>query len=404
MPKESTHQESPNFISLFSGCGGLDLGFIEAGFIPLAAYDSWPLAVENYNKNIGNHAHVWDLSGGELPHHNSCDVILAGSPCQGFSTIGKRVLDDPRNYLLHSAVKIATSLNPKVIVFENVPGALQGAHKQHWDRACDNLKDFGYNTQTFIIDARDAGVPQSRRRALLIAHHPGISIPSEITKKKPPTLLEAISNIHCTLNHEPKRLSEGTIEHSIASKISPGQKLCNVRGGSASVHTWDIPDAFGHVSDGEKDVLLTLMKLRRRIRNRDFGDADPVQKKYISSALERDVTSDIKSLISKGYVKRVNGKIELTHTFNGKYRRPSPSGSSYTVDSRFGDPKCFLHPNENRGFSVREAARIQSFPDHYIFHGSKSNQFKLIANAVPPIMGRTIGEVILGAIKGKTHG
>src|SRR5690554_4238534 len=113
---------SPKFVSLFSGCGGLDLGFINAGFLPVAAYDIWPVAVENYSKNIGDHIHTWDLSQGNLPSPVECDVLLAGSPCQGFSTIGKRQLDDPRNHLLHTAVAIALQLRPKVVIFENVTG------------------------------------------------------------------------------------------------------------------------------------------------------------------------------------------------------------------------------------------------------------------------------------------
>ncbi|MFY0676741.1 MAG: DNA cytosine methyltransferase [Neptuniibacter sp.] len=389
----------PSFISLFSGCGGLDLGFIEAGFKPIAAYDSWPLAVEHYQNNIGKHAYVFDLSDGTLPHNHSCDVVIAGSPCQGFSTIGKRMLNDPRNLLLQSAVKIALSIQPKVIVLENVPGALQGKHKQHWETAIDKLSQSGYKTQTFLIDARKAGVPQSRKRAILIAYQPFLELPTLIPSKTKLSLLEAISNISCKHNHKPKVLAKDSNEHSIASKIQPGQKLCNVRGGSASVHTWEIPSAFGPVTLEEKEVLIALMRLRRRIRVRDFGDADPVEPHHLFKEISRDAKSDVSSLIQKGYIKHVGDKLELKHTFNGKYRRADPDGSSFTVDTRFGDPKCFLHPIEHRGFSVREAARIQTFPDNYLFHGSTNNQFKLIANAVPPKMGQCVGEVVMDAIQ-----
>lgn len=401
---KGTSSTGPSFVSLFSGCGGLDLGFLNAGLTPIAAYDAWPLAVQNYRDNIGDHAVIWDLSEGKLPIKHSCDVVIAGSPCQGFSTIGKRKLDDPRNQLLDSAVTIATELNPKVIVLENVPGVLQGSHKAYWEKACARLKNSGYETKTFLIDARKTGVPQSRKRAILIAHIPSLSVPNSLPEITAPSILATIKDVSCTYNHDPVHLRIGEIGHAIAAKIKPGQKLCNVRGGNASVHTWEIPEAFGEVSDYEKEIMLCLMKLRRRIRIREFGDADPVEKNKISEYLGRDANKEIESLIKKGYLRLVEKRIDFTHTFNGKYRRPKPDGFSFTVDTRFGDPKCFLHPIEHRGFSVREAARIQSFPDSYIFYGSRHDQFKLIANAVPPLMGKYIGEIVLATINSWTHG
>lgn len=369
--------------------------------MPVAAFDIWPLAVENYHNNIGEHAHVWDLSNGRIPQSVECDVVVAGSPCQGFSTVGKRDLDDPRNHLLQAAVKIAIAAKPKIMVFENVLGILQGDHKEHWNRAHKRLKSAGYKTDTLILDARNTGTPQSRKRAFLIAWNKNIPLNIEVEPRETVNLMDVLSGVSTLPNHEPKAFGVGSNEYEIATKILPGQKLCNVRGGDASVHTWDIPSVFGHVTPEEKEVLLSIMKLRRRIRRRTFGDADPVAPKDIYLDLKRKVSGDIASLIKKGYLRQFESYVDLKNTFNGKYRRPTADGASYTVDTRFGDPRCFLHPVEHRGFSVREAARVQGFPDNYVFHGPILEQFRLVGNAVPPSMGLAIGNMISKVLSGK---
>lgn len=392
--------DAPTFISLFAGCGGLDLGFIQAGFCPVAAYDNWQLAVENYRRNIGDHAALWDLSKGYIPQELSCDVVLSGSPCQGFSTVGKRKLDDPRNSLLHSAVGIAINLRPKVAVFENVPGVLQGGHKVYWDLACESLEREGYKTTTLILDARNTGVPQTRKRVFLIAHEPHIEMGAEIEIKDAPSLMHVLRGVNGLTNHEPKILMKGSVDFKIAQKIGQGQKLCNVRAGEASIHTWNIPEVFGDTSETEREILNAVMRLRRRIRTRDFGDADPVQIADIEAFLGRAIKRGIKSLIKKGFLRKVDANVDLCQTFNGKYRRVSPHAASFTVDSKFGQPRYFLHPVEDRGFSVREAARIQGFPDSYVFHGAMDDQYKLVANAVPPTMGGVVGKMVMNAIVG----
>ena len=139
---------------------------------------------------------------------------------------------------------------------------------------------------------------------------------------------------------------------TIAGHIGPGQKLCNVRRGVRSVHTWDIPEVFGYASDSERAVLEAILVLRRRDRVRSFGDADPVNASTISRYLRRPVMLDVSSLVNKDYVRRVGRSYDLTHTFNGKHRRLSWDTPALTVDTRFGDPRYFLHPSENRGFSV----------------------------------------------------
>lgn len=392
----------PRFISLFSGCGGFDQGFIEAGFKPRAAFDIWPLAVETYKANLGKEAHVWDLLAGRLPPGLSteCDVVIAGSPCQGFSTVGKRLVKDPRNLLYESAVEIAISLKPSVIVLENVPGILAGNHKKYFEKAVGLLKSRRYKAAAVVLDAQDCGVPQSRRRVIVIAWKTG-ACPTELSVQladRCPSLAEVIEECEGLPNHHPVSLSRKSYKYLIARRIGQGQKLSNVRGGDSAVHTWEIPEVFGATSATERRLLELIMRMRRRDRIRSNGDADPVSVKSVSAEYGRSTKKIVDGLISKQYLRRVEGGVDLQHTFNGKFKRLEASGISYAVDTHFGDPRYFLHPNAHRGFSVRETARIQGFPDSFVFKGSRRDQYRLIGNAVPPPMGRTIATFIKSAL------
>lgn len=397
IPMNSKKKEI-RFVSLFSGCGGLDLGLCNSGLIPVAAYDSWELAVENYNSNVSNHAKVHDLSDGTLPVAHTCDVLVAGSPCQGFSTIGKRDLNDPRNSLVNSAIQIGLNLNSKVIILENVPGVLQGAHKKYWEAATEKLGVKGYKVKTLLINSSDLGVAQMRKRAFLIAVKGASDFDISFHSKQTKNLIDVLEISGNEKNHEISAVKLNKTQLKISRMIGQGQKLCDVRGGSSSIHTWEIPEIYGDVTEQEKNTLESILKLRRRIRRRSYGDADPVSIQAIEEDLCIPVVSEVNSLLKKGYLKKKGVYIDLMNGFNGKFRRPKLGGLSYTVDTQFGEPRNFLHPTENRGFTVREAARIQAFPDDYVFKGSIRDQYKMIGNAVPPPLGEAIAEIIKNAL------
>jgi DNA (cytosine-5)-methyltransferase 1 len=179
----------------------------------------------------------------------------------------------------------------------------------------------------------------------------------------------------------------------ISQRIGPGQKLSNVRGGERSVHTWHIPEVFGYTTAAECEVLETIMRIRRAERRRDFGDADPVPQTRLKMEFGAKTDRLLKSLIRKGFLRIINGNFDLVHTFNGKCRRFRWDDIACAVDTRFGDPNLFLHPNEHRPFTVREAARIQGFPDSFRFDNSESENFKMIGNAVPPTMAEAAADL-----------
>lgn len=387
-----------SFVSLFSGCGGFDLGFINNGYTCYGAFDNDPIAIENYKKNIGDWIYNCDLSLiKRLPINlpTNIDLVISGSPCQGYSTIGKREYYDPRNNLLIKGGEIAIEHNAKVFVAENVIGSIYGNHKQYWDFLTEMLKKSKYNVQIEIINSSDFGLAQTRKRVFLFAWRGNKKVNFTFQKSKVKTLKEALASI-TSKNDCGEFIEDEDPRAMICKIIKPGQKLCDVRGGERSVHSWEIPAFYGQCNQEEIRVLEELMILRRKLRKRKTGDADPVSIADLKKSVGFDCSVTIQNLINKGYVVRKNNyHYDLKRSFNGKFRRLSWDKPSFTVDTNFGNPNYFLHPEENRGFTVREAARIQSFSDDYIFFGNPKQQFKLIGNAVPPV----ISEIIAAFIK-----
>lgn len=387
------------FLSLFSGCGGLDLGFTNSGFQCIGAFELDREALDTHKHNLGSPAHEYDLSTNRLPPVPvEADVVIAGPPCQGFSTAGKRDLNDPRNSLLVTSVNLALQVRPSLFVLENVAGATAGEHRIFWDCAEAVLKNAGYQVQTLRCCAASLGLAQLRTRMVLIAWNTGRLCRLELPMVPPKRLREVLKSVEAAKNHIPKYLDPKSSMAKVASQIEPGQKLCNVRLAKSSVHTWEIPEVFGSVTNKEREILLAVARLRRRERIREYGDADPVRGSSVGRYTGRDVSRDIKALVGKGYLRSIGRRFDLTHTFNGKYRRLRWDEPAFTVDTRFGDPRYFLHPAEQRGFTVREAARVQGFPDNFEFLGNERQQYRMIGNAVPPPMATSIADLVREAI------
>jgi DNA (cytosine-5)-methyltransferase 1 len=383
------------FASLFSGCGGFDLGFIQQGFQPCGAYDCDPEAVENYRANVADDIYGVDLYDG-VPNERSIigiDALIAGPPCQGFSTAGRRLIDDERNQLLALTSALALRIRPKVLIVENVAGALSGTHARYWNEMDDRMRLAGYRTNTLRCQAADLGMAQLRKRILFFAWRTRQDFQFIIPISPWGSLRSAISGASYQKNHHPHQLPLNSREWQIAKRIRSGQKLSNVRAGKNAVPTWDIPEVFGKITENERTVLELLRRLRRTERRRDHGDADPVSLARLEAALGKRFHYLICNLISKGYLRQIDDGIDLVGTFNGKFKRLVWGKPSCAVDTRFGSPRYFLHPSQQRGFTVREAARIQGFSDDYVFRGSERGQYRLIGNAVPPPLGALAGKI-----------
>lgn len=391
---------SVRYLSLFSGCGGLDAGLKNAGLKCSLAVDNDAHAIATHSRNLDRPTQRSDLSHfdtGSFPDH---DLLVAGPPCQGFSTIGANRDNDPRNELLVVPARIACETKPSMVVVENVPGIRSTRHRKFLDKSESLLRSNGYKTMTVDVDMRDFGLVQRRRRVIMFAW-----LGSNEFRFGPPTnssvkdLSTVISGADFAPNHDPKVLTRGQDDFIVAAHIKPGQKLSNVRLGASSVHTWQIPKVFGVTSAKEQSILVAVARLRRRLRTRDWGDADPVKASDVSSFVGFSSNSILKELVHKGYVRRIDNRFDLRHTFNGKYRRASDAVGAPAVDSHFGNPKYVLHPCEPRGFSVREAARIQGFEDDFVFEGPLQSQYLQVANAVPPPVGEVIGHAASEFVK-----
>lgn len=382
----SRRPDGPTCLSLFSGCGGLDLGFRRAGYHCLHAYDIDAASITTYNYNFGpSAATVADLSGDFLSSITvRPDVVIAGPPCQGFSTIGRRDPEDARNHLLLTPVDLALRLKARALLVENVCGVLSGTHARYWNAAIRQLTSAGYVAATLHVAAANAGLPQIRRRVVLVAARCSFNLPTWLASRRELPLRSILDVPEYSANHHPEPLDPASRTGRIAAHVGLGQKLSNARNGVSSVHTWDIPDVFGVVSAQEKEFLEHLLFLRRRRRVRTVGDADPVPYSVLRARFASATGRLVDSLIKKDYVRRCGPSLyDLRRTFNGKFRRLHPDRPAHSVLTQFCDPRHFLYPFADRGFTVREAARLQGFPDSFRFLGSPNQQARQVGNAVP---------------------
>jgi len=379
-----------SFLSLYSGCGGLDAGFHEMGYHCEAAFDVDHDAVATYIANYGRTAHRLDLTAELTPafkDFRNIDIVLSGAPCQGFSTVGRRQLNDPRNHLLARGAEIAISLQAKLFVCENVMGSVQGSHVVHWNRVARMFSAAGYDTSFSTVNTLHLGLPQSRKRVIFIASRNG-SAKTVTTQPsgKAATLHDVIH--HLSRERNPSEVMHSPLAVKVAPHIKPGQKVSDVRGGRNVIHTWQIPSIFPETTTTERLVLYSLMKLRRANRQRSIGDSDPVSKHMLDRYLELDTDAEIGSLRRKQYISVTQDGINIRNGFNGLYRRLSLDLPSNTVDTRFGNPRLYLHPLFDRGFSVTEASIIQGFDASFKYVGAIPSKFRMIGNSVSPVASR----------------
>lgn len=361
----------PIAIDLFAGAGGLSLGFEQAGFDVSAAVEIDPIhcAVHKYNfpntKTIC--ASIVDLTGESIRkkvglRDADIDCVFGGPPCQGFSLIGKRVLDDPRNHLVFHFVRLVKELNPKYFVFENVKGLTVGKQKQILSELVSVFKEIGYEVVLpyRVLNAADFGVPQDRRRLFLLG-----------CRKE------------CKLPEYPEGKMRVTVEEAI-------QDLPNADEFEALLKTDSIEVDF-------ETTHKYALKLRGLLRDKeDYSLKRDYNLKLLTSSL-RTVHTD---LSRKRFSETDHGKTEPV----SRFRKLDPSGLCNTLragtDSArgaFTSPRP-IHPYYPRVITVREAARLHSFPDWFRFHSTKWHGFRQIGNSVPPLLGRAVASQIVRAM------
>ena len=349
----------PTVIDLFAGVGGLSLGFEMRGFNVLVAneYDKSIAAayIENHKntKMIVGDITSLDLKEVFGPYTGKIDVVIGGPPCQGFSQKGQRkTIHDERNFLFKYYVAVVELVKPKYFVMENVPNLLTAEGGYFFKEIEELFNKMGYSLEHGVLNASDYGVPQNRRRAIIIGKLNGVAPKLPEPQNEKVTIWDAISDLAYLQS------GEGTDKQEYRNAPeSKYQKL--LRGDSTTL--------YNHIAT-----------------------------KHSPLALER------LAMIPPNAGKEVLPKEHLTKSiYSGTWTRMRKDEISVTITTRFDTPSSgkFTHPFLDRAITVREAARIQSFPDDFRFVGNKGSQMKQVGNAVPPLLAAAIAKVIMNDIK-----
>lgn len=338
-----SEQKKHTVLDLFCGCGGLSLGFEQAGFNVLAGIDVWKDALITYQANHPNsrtmQADLMNLLPEDVEKeigNSSIDVIIGGPPCQGFSIAGKRIIDDERNKLYKSFVRMVEYFKPKAFVMENVPNILSMGDGIIRESIVKDFESLGYKVTTKVLLASNYGVPQNRRRAVFV----GLSNGKEFEYPEPKTQIpitsrDAISDL------PEQSLAEGSLY-----PIEPQSKFQQeIRKGSTGVYNHDITK---HTEQTQRIIALVP----------DGGNYKDLPK-----------------------------ELQDTRKVHIAWTRLNSQRPSITIDT--GHFHHF-HYKYNRVPTVRESARFQSFPDTFIFIGNKTSKLKQVGNAVPPMMAKEI--------------
>lgn len=401
--------EKLGFVDLFGAPGGMSLGFKMAGMQPLAALDIFSSGVQTYRRNFPGvrpeNVMCADASADDVVEkfrlttrlgQGDVDVIIGGPPCQGFSIVGRpkiaslvkngqrhgdadaKFIDDERNDLYKSFIKFVESFQPRITVMENVPGMLSYKDGDVVRQVCNDFQSIGYGAVDYmVLNAADYGVPQTRKRIFFIA-----------AKEKTNITWPAQTHFH-----------NGGLDGSLFPALQKHVAVMDAIG--------DLP----RISLPEKNVKKT--DSRRKYRHDptcEFqewarGDADRVHNNITRWHRQKDI--DVFNNMAPGskwsnlsYSDR--RKIGYSNdSFNDKWKRLPLDRPSWTVVSHLSkDGYMYIHPTQRRTISVREAARLQSFPDSFVFSGSRSAQFRQIGNAVPPLLAMAIARHLKGVLAG----
>lgn len=377
--------EKPVAIDLFCGAGGLSNGLMQAGFKVALGLDFDSHALKTFEANHPGAAvlqtDVRDVSGEDLLRAagvSHIDLLAGGPSCQGFSTHGKRLVDDPRNFLYKEFLRLVEELKPTTVLMENVKGLVisgKGAFKR---QVVESFESLGYEVEGRLLHAADYGVPQRRERVIFAASRLGSKIefpgmthgPRESIAVQARQLLPYVT-VEEAIGDLPQIPLDSKVEPLPHAKTARSEYQDKMRYGSTEV--------WNHTSRPVSDLAMSIISQvgpgegLRSIPTENLPPRFHKMRRISSGELRRDCTT--------------------------LYYRLSPKSPSYTITCNFKNVSsgAFTHPFENRAITAREAARLQSFPDSFVFYGSAIP--RQIGNAVPPLLGKLMGEAVLDHIR-----
>ncbi|ACB53341.1 C-5 cytosine-specific DNA methylase [Crocosphaera subtropica ATCC 51142] len=378
------NQKRPIAVDLFAGVGGMTLGFEQAGFDVLASVELDPIhcSIHRYNFPFWTTicASVTRITANQIRELSSIqnqpiDVVFGGPPCQGFSLMGKRCLEDDRNSLVKHFLRLVVELQPKYFVMENVRGMAIGKHQILLEEIFDEFVKNNYRVQTEykFLNAANYGVPQLRERLFLLGAKQGLKLPNYpdfVTKYNQqdnlslpltPTVKDAIQDLpevnhYSELNHR---------DWVIANYGKPSQYVETLRKSSNLVDDYSYPRIYN------KQLLTASLRTKHTQKSIDrFNNTPPGKIEPISRFLK---------LHPDGFCNTLRAG---TPSNRGAHTSPRP-----------------IHPFTPRCITVREAARLHSYPDWFRFHVTKWHGFRQIGNSVPPLLAKAVAQEIIKVLE-----
>ena len=362
----------PTVLDVFAGAGGLSLGFEQAGFDVVSAVELDPVHAATHKFNFPQCrtlcVDATTISRDEVLRGTATpiDVIVGGAPCQGFSLIGKRALDDPRNQLIKHFLRLVLELEPAVFVLENVRGITIGKHRQLLDELTEEFRDAGYEVTLpwEVLNARRYGVPQDRQRLFLMGAKGAATpqYPVANGNSPNPTCRDALDDLPNAEDFEELRIKDSVVLDSTEIDMSgyAREMRCMTN------DSWH----YGYVREWDPLVLTSSLRTRHTdISRRRFRETEPATVEPISR-FYRLKAEGVSNTLRAG-----------TDAARGAFTSPRP-----------------IHYRYDRCVTVREMARLHGFPDWFRFHVTKWHGARQIGNSVPPPLARAVAHEVMRSL------
>lgn len=355
-----------NVLDLFSGAGGLSRGFMDAGYNVVLGVDFDDAALKTFKANHGkseamkldlfDHSNIEKITEYLESSKLSIDVLVGGPPCQGFSVAGPRNMDDKRNSLYLAMVKLAGILKPQAVILENVPGMVQINDGIGAKRIVQDFAEIGYKMVPKLLYAPDYGIPQIRKRVFFVGLRD-----TDVEFEFPQAFVDK--------------------EHYVTCEDAIGDL--------PSLQTDDGEIIYG---EEEQDYLFDAVnEYQKEMRKRSTRVCNHI------GSIPIEKTRTMISMVPEGKnYKALPDEYSCLYKYHEALTRYHSKKPSLTINTGH---RSHFHYKWNRIPTVRESARLQSFPDDFIFYGNKSEQYRQVGNAVPPMLGKVVAEKLLQYLK-----
>ena len=370
-------------VSLFAGAGGLSSGFATAGFRPDVAVEIDRDACQTYENNLGVRPFQMDVSSSATINAitssldgRSVAAVVGGPPCQGFSTAGGRSADDPRNRLIFSYFAIVDALQPRWFLFENVEGLLTSGGGEAIVSLVRSFVDRGYSVRLEKINFASFGLPQARKRVILIGNRLG-----------------------CEFNFPPATHSFNAGKHRSTSAKPPSPSIISALAGLGNVGD-DPTSRVAYASQAPLSEYDELMRAEMHDVSMHYSSVSEADRQRFEQLRPGQTMKDLPEHLWHASFKR-RAHRRVSDGTPAEKRGGAPSGlkrlqgdyNSLTITG--AATQEFIHPIEDRPLTLREAARLQSFPDSYEFYGSSVSKARQIGNAFPPLCAEIFARKIM---------